>query len=140
VSEVVFGFCQIDIQRGPETVENLSAKMGPKKDNPKPKGLWISPPRRWLFVLIPLVAVIACSTFIRNAYVYEQFRYSLNEKFFNCLTTKTLLTRLGLTKIAPLNFKVAVLRTVLRKSQRPSRLTGLPKRLYLWKVHNYLDL
>ena len=55
--------------------------MGPKKDDPKPTGLWISQPRRWLFVSLPILAVIACGTFIRNSFVSEQFRYSLNKDF-----------------------------------------------------------
>ena len=72
--------------------------MGPKKDNPKPRGLWISPPRRWLFVLIPLLAVIACGTFIRNSYVSEQFRYSLSERFFSWRNNKDFADEVGADK------------------------------------------
>ena len=72
--------------------------MGPKKDNPKPRGLCISPSRRWLFVLIPLLAVIACGTFIRNSHVSEQFRYSLNEKFFSWRNNKDFADEVGADK------------------------------------------
>ena len=72
--------------------------MGPKNDNPKLRGHWVSSPRRWLFVLIPLLAVIAGGTFIRNSYVSEQFRYSLNEKFFSWRNDKDFADEVGADK------------------------------------------
>ena len=96
--------------------------MGPKKDNPKPRGLRISPPRRWLFVLIPLLAVIAGGTFIRNSYVSEQFRYSLSEKFFNWPSNKDLADELGADKnsaFRPLEGPEKVFGGDEEKSKRP---------------------
>ena len=79
--------------------------MGPKKDNPKPRGRWISTPRRWLFVLIPLLAVIAGGTFIRTSYVSEQFRYSLNEKFFNWPNNRDFADGVGTDKNSAFKFQ-----------------------------------
>ena len=85
-------------KRAPKRSKIRVPKMGPKKDNLKARGLWISPPRRWLFVLIPLLAVIAGGTFIGNSFVSEQFRYSLSEKFFNWPSNKDLADELGADK------------------------------------------
>ena len=78
--------------------------MGLKKDNSNPGGLWISPPPRWLCVLIPLLVVVACGTF-KNSYVYEQFRYSLSEKFLNWPKSKYFADEVGTDRNSAFEFQ-----------------------------------